>query len=152
MAEVDIPAQEPSFKDAVPISVQAPGRSSLIERLHAELRGTVGDTALKRLRYIIPIYEKMREAEGIPNISVELDSTVPTDEIRVRSQGKEVARIVNIGPTPQPTYEDQLATVESMMTCYDTPLTQSAGYVRDLLRTIIALRGREISILKDGMI
>jgi len=27
-----------------------------------------------------------------------------------------------------PSYEEQLATVESMMTCYDTPITQAAGY------------------------
>jgi hypothetical protein len=39
-----------------------------------------------------------------------------------------------------PSYEEQLALVESMMTCYDTPRTQAAGYVRDLLRAIIALQ------------
>lgn len=37
---------------------------------------------------------------------------------------------------PATCYEQQLATVESLMTCYDTPLTQAAGYVRDLLRTL----------------
>ena len=43
-------------------------------------------------------------------------------------------------PAHQPSYEEQLATIESMMTCYDTPITQAARYVRDLLRTIIALQ------------
>jgi hypothetical protein len=45
---------------------------------------------------------------------------------------------------PATSYEKQLATVEAMMSCYDTPLTQTAGYVRDLLRTIITLRKREM--------
>lgn len=28
-----------------------------------------------------------------------------------------------------PSYEEQLATIESIMTCYETPVTQAAGYV-----------------------
>ena len=43
-------------------------------------------------------------------------------------------------PAHPHSYEEQLATIESMMTCYDTPIRQAAGYVRDLLRTIIALQ------------
>ncbi len=37
------------------------------------------------------------------------------------------------------------------MTCYDTPLTQAAGYVRDLLRTIIVLQKREIFYTKEKL-
>lgn len=54
-----------------------------------------------------------------------------------------------LGKKSIPSYEEQLATIESMMTCYDTPITQAAGYVRDLLRTIIALQQREISLPSD---
>lgn len=50
-----------------------------------------------------------------------------------------------LGKQSVPSYEEQLATIESMMTCYDNPLTQAAGYTRDLLRTINALRQREIA-------
>jgi hypothetical protein len=35
-----------------------------------------------------------------------------------------------------------------MMTCYDTPLTQAAGYTRDLLKAIIALKQFEMLLNK----
>jgi hypothetical protein len=57
-------------------------------------------------------------------------------------------RIQNI--TYPATYEEQLAVVESMMTCYDTPITQAAGYTRDLLRTIIALEKSKAQQRSDG--
>jgi hypothetical protein len=56
-----------------------------------------------------------------------------------------VERIGFVGPQAPLTYEEQLAIVESMMTCYDTPVMQSAGYVRDLLREIIRLKQCETS-------
>jgi len=45
-----------------------------------------------------------------------------------------------LGKQSIPSYEEPLALVESMMTCYDTPLTQAAGCTRDLLKTLIALK------------
>lgn len=50
------------------------------------------------------------------------------------------SRKLDLSKKSIPSYEEQLATIESMMTCYDTPITQAAGYVWDLLRTIIALQ------------
>jgi len=81
--------------------------------------------------------------ERTNTIPVEIEPRIPKDEISARSQGNELGRIINVGSAHTQSYEEQLATVESMMTDYDTPLTQAAGYVRDLLRTIIALKKRE---------
>lgn len=47
-------------------------------------------------------------------------------------------------PARDLSYEEQLTLIESMMTCYDTPLTQAAGYTRDLLRTLIRLRSGDL--------
>jgi len=149
MAEADIPAQEPSFKDAVP-----PDTQRLIEKLeivrlfvishstHKHGPGTL--RALNDIKVAIVSQQRSDRPSNAPKIAVKIDPAIPEDEIHARTDGKEVGRIVNIGPNQQPSYEEQLATVESMMTDYDTPLTQAAGYVRDLLRTIIALQQREI--------
>jgi hypothetical protein len=61
-------------------------------------------------------------------------------EIAMTSTPRDRAALQAAEPAHQPSYEEQLATIESMMTCYDTPITQAARYVRDLLRTIIALQ------------
>lgn len=57
-----------------------------------------------------------------------------------------------LGKKSIPSYEEQLATIESIMTCYNTPITQAAGYVRDLIRTIIALQQGEIPVIDEELI
>jgi hypothetical protein len=84
--------------------------------------------------------------KGRSNAAKCKDAVLPltTTSVDVVMAETDISAQSPLGKQGIPSYEEQLATIESMMTCYDTPITQAAGYVRDLLRTIIALQQREI--------